>query len=87
MLMKLAIAIHIIIALLMIFIILLQPSSRNNINSTFGNSDIKFAAGNKKIGSFLNKITFLIALCFMITNLALSVLISDHGSVFVKTIH
>jgi len=70
------IVLHIVVALFLIVVVLLQAGKGASIGATFGGSS-QTVFGSRGPASFLGKITTIAAAIFMITSLTLSVLYSQ----------
>ena len=70
------VTLHVIIALLLIGGILLQPGSKGGgLGATFGGGGANSAFGARGSAPFLAKLTYFLAAGFMITSLAIEILI------------
>lgn len=70
---------HILVSLALIFVVLLQKGSGSDMGSSFGGSSMS-VFGARGSGSFLGKITAVLATTFMLTSLALAVLGSQKSN-------
>jgi preprotein translocase subunit SecG len=72
--------IHLIVCLFLIFIILLQSSKGAEMGAAFGGSN-QTLFGSRGAATFLNKMTTIAAVMFMLTSLTLAILASQQSSV------
>lgn len=75
--------IHIIVCLILIAIVLLQSGKGAQIGAAFGGSS-QTLFGSRGAATFLNKMTTVTAILFMITSLTLAVVTAKSGSVVKK---
>ncbi len=71
---------HLIVCLLLIFIILVQSSKGAEMGAAFGGSN-QTLFGSRGAATFLNKMTTIAAVMFMLTSLTLAILASQQSSV------
>jgi preprotein translocase subunit SecG len=70
---------HIIVCVFLIFVVLLQQSSGGDWAGAFGGGGSQTTFGSRSSGTFLGKATTVAAVMFMLTSLALTILISKPG--------
>jgi preprotein translocase subunit SecG len=70
---------HIIVCVFLIFVILLQQSSGADWAGAFGGGGSQTTFGSRGSGTLLGKATTVAAVIFMVTSLALAVLVSRPG--------
>ncbi|MFO0754507.1 MAG: preprotein translocase subunit SecG, partial [Thermodesulfovibrionales bacterium] len=80
----LLIIIHILASFFLIAIVLLQSGKGAEIGATFGGSS-QTLFGSRGAATFLNKITTISAVVFMLTSLALTMVTSKSASVMRQT--
>ena len=80
-LLKLITALHVLVALFMILVVLLQGGSSGGVSATFGGGNSSGVFGATGATSILTKLTYVAAVIFMITSLSLSMIQSKAGSV------
>ena len=68
---SIVVALHILICLSMIVVVLLQTGRGANMGAAFGGSS-QTVFGSSGAGTFLGKVTTVIAVCFMLTSLWLA---------------
>lgn len=73
------IVLQVLVALFLIGVVLLQPGNRGGSAAALGGAGSDTVFGARGANTFLSKITFGAAVCFMVTNLALSFMSSSHG--------
>lgn len=73
------IVLQVLVALFLIMVVLLQPGNRGGASAALGGAGSDTVFGARGANTFLSKITFGAAVCFMITNLALSFMSSSQG--------
>ena len=73
------IILHVIVALFLILVVLLQTGKGAAMGSAFGGGASQTMFGSAGAGNFLTKLTTAAAIVFMITSLALTILISKKG--------
>ncbi len=66
------IVLQVVVALFLILVVLLQPGNRGGASAAMGGAGSDTVFGARGANTFLSKITFGAAMCFMITNFALS---------------
>src|SRR6516165_4653713 len=71
--------IHVIVCLFLILVILLQQAKSADWAGAFGGGGSQTAFGSRTAGTLLTKATTAAAVTFMITSLALTILISQPG--------
>jgi preprotein translocase subunit SecG len=76
----LLIVIHLIVCFFLIFIILIQSSKGAELGAAFGGSN-QTLFGSRGAATFLNKLTTVAAIVFMLTSLSLAILSTNRGSV------
>ncbi|MCK5426590.1 MAG: preprotein translocase subunit SecG [Thermodesulfovibrionia bacterium] len=76
---------HLIVCLFLIFIILIQSSKGAEMGAAFGGSS-QTLFGSRGAATFLNKLTTIAAIAFMLTSLSLAVLSIKRGSIMPETI-
>lgn len=76
----LVVVIHLIVCLFLIFIILIQSSKGAEMGAAFGGST-QTLFGSRGAATFMNKLTTVAAIVFMLTSLSLAVLSMNRGSV------
>ena len=75
---------HLIVCLFLIFIILIQSSKGAEMGAAFGGSS-QTLFGSRGAATFLNKLTTIAAIAFMLTSLSLAVLSIKRGSIMPET--
>lgn len=77
------VVLQILVALFMILVVLLQPGNRGGAGAALGGAGGDTVFGGRGANTFLAKLTFGAAVCFMVTNMALSYMSSptNRGSV------
>ena len=77
------IVLQVLVALFLIMVVLLQPGNRGGASAALGGAGSDTVFGGRGANTFLAKITFGAAVCFMVTNFALSFMTSSgsHKSV------
>lgn len=73
------IVLQVLVALFLIMVVLLQPGNRGGSSAALGGAGSDTVFGGRGANTFLSKITFGAAVCFMVTNFALSFMTSSHG--------
>jgi preprotein translocase subunit SecG len=68
---------HVIVSLFLIFVVLLQQGKGQDIAGAFGGGGSQTVFGARGAGTLLTKATTAAAIIFMITSLALTILISN----------
>ncbi|MBI5188632.1 MAG: preprotein translocase subunit SecG [Nitrospirae bacterium] len=76
--------IHILVAFFLIFIVLIQSGKGAELGAAFGGSS-QTLFGSRGAATFLNKMTTVAAIVFMITSLTLAVITAKGGSVVKKS--
>lgn len=71
------IILQVIVALFLIMVVLLQPGNRGGASAALGGAGSDTVFGGRGANTFLSKITFGAAVCFMVTNFALSYMSSS----------
>lgn len=79
-LLKLITALHVLVALFMILVVLLQGGSSGGVSATFGGGNSSGVFGATGATSILTKLTYVAAIIFMFTSLSLSMIQSNSGS-------
>ena len=74
------IVLQVLVALFLIGVVLLQPGNRGGASAALGGAGSDTVFGARGANTFLSKITFGAAVCFMVTNLALSYMSSSYGN-------
>jgi preprotein translocase subunit SecG len=74
------VALHLIVCAFLIFIILIQSSKGAEMGAAFGGSS-QTLFGSRGAATFMNKLTTIVAVAFMLTSLSLAVLSIKRGSV------
>ncbi len=80
----LLIVIHIIVCFILIAIVLLQSGKGAELGAAFGGGSSHTLFGSRGAATFLNKMTTVAAVVFMITSLTLAVVTAKGGSVVKK---
>lgn len=73
------IVLQVLVALFLIMVVLLQPGNRGGASAALGGAGSDTVFGARGANTFLSKITFGAAVCFMVTNFALSYMSSSDG--------
>jgi preprotein translocase subunit SecG len=71
------IVLQVVVALFLIMVVLLQPGNRGGASAALGGAGSDTVFGGRGANTFLSKITFGAAVCFMVTNFALSYMSSS----------
>jgi preprotein translocase subunit SecG len=71
------IVLQVLVALFLILVVLLQPGNRGGSAAALGGDGSDTVFGARGANTFLSKMTFGAAICFMVTNLALSYMSSS----------
>lgn len=71
------IVLQVLVALFLILVVLLQPGNRGGASAALGGAGSDTVFGARGANTFLSKITFGAAVCFMATNMALSFMSSS----------
>lgn len=74
------IVLQVLVALFLIMVVLLQPGNRGGASAALGGAGSDTVFGGRGANTFLSKITFGAAVCFMVTNFALSFMSSSQGN-------
>ncbi len=74
------IVLQVVVALFLIMVVLLQPGNRGGASAALGGAGSDTVFGGRGANTFLSKITFGAAVCFMVTNFALSYMSSTGGN-------
>lgn len=74
------VVVHVIVALFMILVVLLQPGNRGGAAAALGGAGSDTVFGARGANTFLSKLTFGAAVCFMLTNFSLSYMTSSRES-------
>lgn len=74
------IVLQVLVALFLIGVVLLQPGNRGGAGAALGGAGSDTVFGGRGANTFLSKITFGAAVCFMVTNFALSYMSSTGGN-------
>lgn len=74
------IVLQVLVALFLILVVLLQPGNRGGSAAALGGAGSDTVFGARGANTFLSKITFGAAVCFMITNILLSFMSSSEGN-------
>ncbi len=75
----LLVALHIIVALLLIVLVLIQQGQGADMGSSFGGGGAQTLFGSRGSGSFLGKVTGGLAGVFMLTSLSLAFFTQQHA--------
>lgn len=70
---------QVLVAIFLIMVILLQPGNKGGASAALGGAGSDSVFGAKGANTFLSKITFGAATCFMITNIILAQMSSKQG--------
>ncbi len=74
------IVLQVLVALFLIGVVLLQPGNRGGASAALGGAGSDTVFGGRGANTFLSKLTFGAAVCFMLTNIAISYMFSsDRG--------
>ena len=73
------IILQVLVAIFLIMVILLQPGNKGGASAALGGAGSDSVFGAKGANTFLSKITFGAATCFMITNIVLAQMSSKQG--------
>ncbi|USN50608.1 MAG: preprotein translocase subunit SecG [Myxococcales bacterium] len=76
----LVVVLQVLVALFLIMVVLLQPGNRGGASAALGGAGSDTVFGGRGANTFLSKITFGAAVCFMVTNFALSYMSSSAGN-------
>ena len=77
--------VHLIVCVFLIFIILIQSSKGAEMGAAFGGST-QTLFGGRGAATFMNKLTTVVAVTFMLTSLSLAILAVNRGSVVSGTV-
>jgi preprotein translocase subunit SecG len=80
------VVIHLLICFFLIAVVLLQGGKGAELGSTFGGGSSQTLFGGRGAATFMNKMTTVIAIAFMVTSLILTVVSVKKGSVVKSTI-
>lgn len=81
----LLLAVHIMVAVFLIFIILIQSGKGAELGAAFGGSS-QTLFGSRGAATFFSKLTTIAAVVFMVTSLSLAIVSTKSGSVVKKTV-
>jgi len=81
----LLLAVHILVALFLIFIVLIQSGKGADLGAAFGGSS-QTIFGSRGAATLFSKLTTIAAVVFMITSLSLAIISVKSGSVVKKTV-
>jgi len=73
--------VHIIVCFLLIFVVLIQSGKGAELGAAFGGGSSHTLFGSRGAATFLNKMTTIAAVVFMVTSLLLAVVTAKSGSV------
>ncbi len=73
------IVIHVIVALLLIIVILIQSGQKTDIASVFGGSGTQTVFGPRGAATILTKVTAVLATIFILTSISLYIISSKRG--------
>lgn len=76
---------HIVVSLFLIFIVLIQGGKGAELGAAFGGSS-QTLFGSRGAATFLNKLTTIVAVVFMVTSLLLAISATKGSSVIKKTL-
>jgi preprotein translocase subunit SecG len=76
----LIVTLHVLAALVLILVVLLQSGKAGDLASTFGSAGTQTAFGSRGASTFLTKATTVSAVVFMLTSLSLAVLYTQGSS-------
>jgi preprotein translocase subunit SecG len=71
--------VHVIVALILILVVLLQTGKRADLAGAFGGGGSQTAFGTRGAATLLSKVTTTAAVLFMMTSMALSILSGQRG--------
>jgi preprotein translocase subunit SecG len=71
--------VHVIVALILILVVLLQTGKRADLAGAFGGGGSQTAFGTRGAATLLSKVTTTAAVLFMLTSMGLSILSSQSG--------
>ena len=78
-------AVHVMVALFLIFIVLIQSGKGAELGAAFGGSS-QTLFGSRGAATFFSKLTTIAAVAFMLTSLSLAIVSTKSGSVVKKTV-
>lgn len=78
-------AVHIVVAVFLIFIVLIQSGKGAELGAAFGGSS-QTLFGSRGAATFFSKLTTIAAVAFMVTSLSLAIVSTKSGSVVKKTV-
>lgn len=81
----LIVTLHLIVCIFLIFIVLIQSSKGAEMGAAFGGSS-QTIFGGRGAATFMNKLTTVVAVVFMLTSLSLAVLAVKRGSIMPENI-
>lgn len=81
----LLLAVHIVVAVFLIFIVLIQSGKGAELGAAFGGSS-QTLFGSRGAATFFSKLTTIAAVAFMVTSLSLAIVSTKSGSVVKKTV-
>lgn len=81
----LLLAVHIMVAVFLIFIVLIQSGKGAELGAAFGGSS-QTLFGSRGAATFFSKLTTITAVVFMVTSLSLAIVSTKSGSVVKKTV-
>ncbi len=73
--------VHVIVCFLLIFVVLIQSGKGAELGAAFGGGSSQTLFGSRGAATFLNKMTTIAAVVFMVTSLLLAVVTAKSGSV------
>jgi len=79
------IILHVVVALLLTLVVLLQPGNKGGMGAAFGGAGGATVFGGRGANTFLAKLTAGAAVLFMVTSMSLAYLSSRTGSAFDRT--
>ena len=74
------IVLQVLVALFLIMVVLLQPGNKGGASAALGGAGSDTVFGARGANTFLSKLTFGAAVCFMVTNFALSYMSTASGN-------
>ncbi len=74
----LIVVLHILVALFMILVVLVQGGNRGGVGAAFGGGNTQGVFGATGATSFLGKLTYMAAIIFMVTSIVLVMLQGGH---------
>ncbi|MDP2277776.1 MAG: preprotein translocase subunit SecG [Nitrospirota bacterium] len=81
----LLLAVHVMVAVFLIFIVLIQSGKGAELGAAFGGSS-QTLFGSRGAATFFSKLTTIAAVAFMVTSLSLAIVSTKSGSVVKKTV-